>query len=61
LKKYSETRKKGSAITNPKMGRTVTPLSIKPTEISRNTTPSPILENLSNKHKFFIIQPPLKY
>jgi hypothetical protein len=59
-KKYSENRKKGSAITNPKMGSTVTPLSIKPIDISKNKMPNPIFENLSNKHDFSIIQPPFK-
>jgi hypothetical protein len=53
-----EIRNKGRAIKKPKMGKTVTPLSIKPSETSRKNNPAPILENLSNRHIFSIILSP---
>jgi hypothetical protein len=53
-----EIRKKASAITSPKTGRTVKPLTVNTIDIKRKNSPNPNFENLSNTHEFSIIIPP---
>ena len=42
---------------NPKIGKMVIPLKIKPIAISRKNKPKLNFENLSKRHKFFITSP----